>query len=214
VDGYQKGVESAKRAADDSLKVANVSLQTMLNAQDALVAQAQNALKAVQTSGVEKLALDAARATLAAYQKTEAATLEGLQSAVAGLSKTAEAVALGAAQQGLRFAMANVRDVDVARSAVELAGKGAEGIMDVGGWVVEHTVNILNVKSVDITGDFRGMCVGSSELSARVRGTFAEQAVDFSVDFLPGKGEDFVKGLFRKLMDDVKSGLIDLGKKV
>ena len=165
----------------------------------------------MQTSGVEQVASNAAKKALADFQAAEVGILKGLQQAVDTLAQSAEAVAFGAATAGLNVARANIKDLDVARSAVKLAGEGADGVLDAGNWLVAHAVNVLNIKNVDIKGDLRGMALKGAQLSADVQGTFAEQPIHFSVDFLPGKGEEFAKRLFEKLMGDAKAGLLKIG---
>lgn len=213
VEAYKKGVETARTTADDTLRAANGTLAETQHAQDALVAQVQSALTLARSSSAEKRVADAAKGALRDFQRAEAKVLAGLQAAVNALAQSAEAVAFGAANVGLKVAMANTKDVDVAKAAVEVAKESGDAVMDAGDWVVDHAVNILNLRTVTLSGDLRATCLSQASLKAHVEGTFAEQPVDFTVDFLPGKGEEMVKALFKRLMDDIKSGVMKIAKK-
>jgi hypothetical protein len=212
VNSYQQLVNDARTTANASLNTANLAVQETQHAQDQLVDKADNALQLVQSSGIEKHAADAATGLLKDYQIAEAKLLAKLSKAVDDLADTAEAAALKLAQAGLAVAQANTKDVDLARAAITEGAKASGQVMDAAGWMMDHTGNILNLRSVTLTGDFRGMAIGSSELSAQVVGTFAEHDINFAVDFTPGKGEEMAKRVFQRLLDDMKSGLLKIAK--
>jgi hypothetical protein len=214
IDAYTQGVNDAKRNAEASINLANMTLQSTITTQNALVTQAEAALKNVQTSSNELHTLQLAQATLSNFQDAEAKTIAGLQNAVNGLARSSEAITFNAANAGLAVAKTNTNDVAVARSALQYADTATEAVLDVGQWVTNHEGNILNIRSVDVTGDLRGLCAQGSVLKAHIVGTFAEQNVDFNCDFIPksGGGEEFVKRVFKILLDDMKEGLLKIAK--
>ena len=204
---YQQGVDAAKAAADGALKLANGTLQETINTQNALVAQAENALKFVQNASNELHLMDIANKALQDFQTVENKTLGVLQAGISALAKCAEKVAFDAANAGLAIARANTKDIDIAKAAVKAAGDSTDEVMKAGAWVVAHTANILNIRTIEVTGDLRGLCQQGTELKAHIEGTFAEKEVNFSIDFLPGKGEELVKAVFQKFLKDIKAGL-------
>ncbi|KAK3332264.1 hypothetical protein B0T19DRAFT_482573 [Cercophora scortea] len=210
IQAYQQGVDAARQTADATLNAANATLQQTITTQNALVQTAQNTLDYIQNGGPEKLASDAARSALETFQKAEAAVLSALQAAVDGLAQTTEAIAYKTADAAFRAAVAATHDIDIARQALEVAGQSADAVLQAGKWLVDHTVNILDVESVEVKGDFRAMCARESALEARVKGTFAGREVDLEVEFYPKQGEEFVKRVFGMLIEKVKSGLIKL----
>lgn len=192
------------------MAAANGTLAATRATQDQLVAAAGSALTLVQTSGVEQQLANTAKQALSAYQAAGAGVLQGLQAAFDRLASTAEAAAFGAANASLQLAQANTKDINLAKSAVDFAGKGANGVLDAGNWVASHSLNILNIRSVDVSGDLRGLLQQGKELNAHVVGTFAEKNVDVSVNFSPGKGEEMAKNLFQQLMNDVDKGVMKI----
>ncbi|KAI9804315.1 MAG: hypothetical protein M1833_007122 [Piccolia ochrophora] len=210
VSFYEGEVETARATADGTLQLANATLQGTINVQDGVVQQAQNALDLVSDAGTELHLIQLALAALQTFQAASERTLAGLQSAVDALGQSAEFVAFSAANEALAIARANVKDLDIARSAMETARQGTDAILDMGSWMVSNAVNILNVTSVEVTGDLRGLAQEGSKLSARVVGTFAGENVDFSCEFLPAQGEEFVKRVFTQLLDDAKAGILKI----
>ena len=140
----------------------------------------------------------------------EEGVLQGLQKSVDALATSAEYLAFNAANTGLKIAQANTKDLDLARSVVHLADDAADAVLDASAWVTAHTFNTLNLKSVELSGDLRGLLKNSTEFKAHVVGTFAEQSIDFSVDFTPGQGEKLAEQVFQKLMADAKSGVLKI----
>ncbi|KAL8872337.1 MAG: hypothetical protein Q9174_002021 [Haloplaca sp. 1 TL-2023] len=207
---YEKDLEIARGAANGAMSAANSTLQTTINVQNAAVSDAEKLLDNVQTAGKELQARNLAQKALAEYQAAETKVLNGLQSAVNALAQCAEKVAFDAANAALQIARANVKDVDIAKAAVEFAKTGVDAVLDVGSWVVQHAFNILNIRMIEVTGDLRGLCKQGTQLKARVVGTFAEQNVDFTLDFTPAKGEQMAKDVFQKLMNDVKAGVLKI----
>ena len=211
---YQSDLDDARKAADAALNATNGALQTTINVQNGLVHTAETALNTVQTAGKELQDSNIAKKALQDFQKAEDVVLNGLSADVTGLMKCGEKVAFDAANAGLNIARANTKDLDVAKSALTFAEHSTDEVMDAGAWVVKHTVNILNIKKVELTGDLRGLCQKGTRLQAHIVGTFAEQNVDFSVDYTPAQGEEMVKGVFQKLMGDMKSGALSIVKKL
>ncbi|KAI4193575.1 MAG: hypothetical protein LQ350_008251 [Teloschistes chrysophthalmus] len=209
---YEQDLAVARRAAEGALSAANSTLQATINAQNSLVADAERALNTVQTAGKELQDTGIAQRALAEYQAVEAKILSGLQSAVDGLAQCAEKIAFDSADAALKVARANVKDVDIAKAAVEFARTGTDAVLDAGNWVVQHAFNILNIRIIEITGDLRGLCKEGTKLQARIVGTFAEQAVELNMEFLPAKGEEMCKEVFRRLIEDVKGGVLKIKK--
>ncbi|KAM3416886.1 hypothetical protein BST61_g8474 [Cercospora zeina] len=194
--------------ADETLGTAQRILEDATAAQDKLVAIANNALDTVRTNGPQKSAFDLADRTLREFQKAEYELLGGLQEAFDKLGSTAEKIALDQAQALLDFALANTKDVDIAKRAIEWAGSAAKDILGAYNWTVANAMNILNLREIKISGDLRALVKQNKPLKASVHGTFAGQKVDFDVEFFPGKGADFAHSVFTRLFDDVKSGLL------
>ena len=178
--------------------------------QNSLVTQVNNALIAVQTTGDELHLAQFTKKALDDFQAAEAKVLAGLQAAVKALAQSTEAIALGAANTGLAFARANVKDIDIAKNAMEKAREAGKAALDMGNWLAKNTFNILYLKSVDVTGDLRGLCKQGTELKAHIVGTLAGHDVDFSCGFLPAQGEELVKRVFERLLADVKSGVLKI----
>lgn len=98
-----------------------------------------------------------AKKTQGYFQKVETGISAGLQAVVVRLAKS-EGVAFATANAGLSVAKANTKDIDIARSAIKFADTATDSVMDVGCWMLEHEMNILNIKTVELSGDLRG-CV-------------------------------------------------------
>ncbi|KAI9858320.1 MAG: hypothetical protein M1824_004340 [Vezdaea acicularis] len=107
-------------------------VQETINVQNILVTQANNALTAVQTAGNELHLAQFAKKALDDFQAAEAKVLSGLQAAVKALAQSAEAIAFGAANTVLAFARANVKDIDIAKNAMEKAREASEAALDMG----------------------------------------------------------------------------------
>ena len=180
--------------------------------QNDLVSKAATVLNTVSTAGQELHDSNFAKKALDDFLKAEDKILDGLSTAITELANCTEKVAFDAADAGVKIARANTKDIDIAKSALKYADEGTEGIMDAGDWVVNHTFNILNIKSIEATGDLRGLCQQGTSLQAHIVGTFAEENVDFSVAFYPAQGEEMVKNVFAKLMKDMKDGILNIGK--
>jgi hypothetical protein len=140
---------------------------------------------------------------MADYQRKEDQVLTSLCTDFAALAQCAEKVNLDAAPAELKVAQANVKDIEISASAMQVAETGSDGVLEAGAWLASHTVNILNTKSVAVNGDLRVLCKEGSRLNAHAVEAFAER-VEFSVEFLPRKRVDFFEGVFGKLMGDLK----------
>ena len=207
IDAYEAVVQTARQTGQGAINWAYQSLHNTESAWNSIIAAAQATASNV-LHGVEWLALDAAGNALAAYSAAEGAVLAGLQDAIDRVGVTAEAAAFGAANGALALAQANTKDLQLAKDAVDLAGKSGKGFLDAGNWIVSRGVNILNIKTVTLDGDLRALIEAGKELNAHVVGTFAEQNVDFNIPFTPGKGEEMTQRLFHRVMDDTDHGAL------
>lgn len=214
INFYQADLNAARATADATLSGAQGGLQQTISIQDGLVAKASSVLNTVSTVGQELQNSNIAKKAIDDFQIAEAGVLSTLSAAVTGLANCAEKAAFDTANAGLSIARANSKDLDVARSALRFAEEGTDAVIDVGGWVIKHTVNILNIQTVEVTGDLRGLCKEGTELKAHVVGTFADNQVDFSVEFLPAKGEELCKRVFERVMGDVKAGVVRVKKEL
>ena len=212
VNFYQNGLTTARQAADAALSTANAGLQTTISVQTNLVNQAATALNIAETASQELQASNIAKKALADYHSASAADLNGLSTAVNGLATCAQKVAFDAATTGLALAQANVADIDIAKSALTHAEEDTDSVIEVGDWFVSHTVDILNIQKMELTGDLRGLMKEGTKLKIRLVGSFADEDVDFNVDYEVGRGEEMVKEVFGTLMGNVKAGLLKVGK--
>lgn len=209
---YQDDLNAARSTADATLAGAKAGMQETTNVQNDFVNKATTVLNTVQNAGKELQDSNLAKKAFQDFQKAENIVLNGLSTAITGLMNCGEKVAFDTATSSLNIANANTKDIDIAKSALKFADEGTDAVLDVGGWVVKHTLNILNIKSVEVTGDLRGLCKQGTELKAHIEGTFADNNIDFSVDFVPVQGEEMVKRVFAKLMGDVKAGVMSIKK--
>ena len=156
VSFYEGRLNDARRIADGAIGVAGSTLETTRNVQNGLVSGAEGALNTVKTASKELQNTKITQKILDDFQAASQRVLSGLQEAVNVLAQCAEKVAFDTADMGLKVARANVKDIDIAKAAVNVAKEGTEAVLDVGNWIVQHAFNILNIRLLELKGDLRG----------------------------------------------------------
>ena len=199
-------LSTAQSTATSILSTAHSTLQSVAAGQAAIIKEAQSFLDATLTRGVEKLTFDTAKQALDTFAATVVAVLSGLRSAVSQSYYGVEAVAFRSAKNTLLLAEWNVREVNIARAALDLAREWADDVGEVARWVENHQGEVLQVKGVEVWGALRAACVQKGYLDVRVWGTFAGEEVDVKIELTPKKGEEFVKRLVGRLLEGLRRG--------
>jgi hypothetical protein len=205
ITAAQASLTVARQAADASIAAANATFKQTQTAQTALVAATQEAVtKAGQ--GVEAASLDSARLALQRYLDAQATVIASLNVAITAVKNGAEAAALQSAQTALADAQKNVKDIDVARAALDAAQTVGEAVTEAAEWIDNNVVDILDIRTIQVEADLRGVVQQGTKLTANISGTFAKKDVEFSMDFQIGGGDQLCKDIFNKFMADIQSG--------
>jgi len=206
VNVAQDALDAAKKAGEAAMDVANKALAVTKDAQGALITAAQKELDDAKKECDQSKAWNAAKDVLTAYMNTEATLLEATAKAVTELASCAEKLAYDAAVAAVTIARSATKEIDLAKSAVSTVEGATNEMAALGSWMVKNVGNIFNVRKIELSGSLKGATAKPPvPLSAKIDAVFADKEVDFSVEFTPGKAEDFLKSIFDKIMGDVKA---------
>ena len=190
------------------MDVANKALDETQKAQNALISASQIELDNAKKECDQSRAWEAAKVVLTAYINTEASLLEVVAKAVTDLESCAEKLAYDAAVAGIAVARSATKEVDLTKSAVSAVEDAADEIAALGTWMAKNVGNIFNVTKVALSGSLQGATAKPAvPLHAEIDGVFADKQVHLSGDFTPGQAEDFLKGIFEKILAEVKADL-------
>ena len=209
----EDALEAAKKAGDATLHDLEGALDKTTKAQNALIDAAEKDLAAAQKECNESKLWTAATKALDTFIQTKATLIADADKAVAALDHCAEKIAYDAATATLAVARAGTKEINVVNDALKLAQDAGDAVAKVGTWMVDHTGNVFNITQVTVRGKLSAGRDGKA-LRIAFKGTFAGKPINEEFDFTPGKAEDMLKVVFRKLMEDVKNDIVGLVKKI
>ncbi|KAJ5113909.1 hypothetical protein N7456_002443 [Penicillium angulare] len=107
-------LDGVQKVKTEALNVARAGLDTVRDAQNAMIQTAVDALHAVETASDELRVFDGARSALEDAEGLSQGATSGAQEAVDGLSKCGEFIAFDAAEAALWFAQNNTSELNLA----------------------------------------------------------------------------------------------------
>lgn len=131
--------------------------------------------------------------------------LSNAQEAVNGLASCTEFVAFDVAEGALKFAKENVRELNLARHAVNFAEEAVDIGLDLGKWLATNAGQLLDVQKIEFSGSLQGLVGNGPPSKAYVAGIVVGQPFDVSIEWSPGFNlVKFIKELFDKLWELIK----------
>ncbi|WWC70419.1 uncharacterized protein I206_104370 [Kwoniella pini CBS 10737] len=223
----EKVVEGPGYAAAKSvMSEAQVILATAQSSSDTLISEAEadiilaeteaknmidiasDALKKIRETGDEVTNSAAAQALWKAAVDAAADQAKKVDRLLHEIETSIEEVELKIAQVALDALQASADTALIAASkAVGTAGIFGDTILDASQWIVDHAF-ILKIEKIKVTGDLSALTLRGGSLSCAINGTFANDPFAFTLDFAPGKTDDFVHTIYLTLMDKTKRGEI------
>lgn len=198
-DALQDGINATVAAA----KKLESALEIVKHLGNSTLDTAENAVKLVQTSGIEKLAFDGAQNSLDLAQKVADGSIKALQATVNGLEKSAEFLLFTASSDALDLIKKHIKDLDPERLVVDAKYDAELVIEDVAKKIIEGIENLLAVKSVTISGELSsGSRKGS--LEAEIVVVIEKKTYTYSLDFDLGDSGNFLSMLWAAVWKDLK----------
>ena len=189
------------------------ALETTKKVQDELIRKAEADLQEAKSGCDHSKAWDAAKAALKAFTDAEAEMVAEADRAIVALESCAEKLAYESTMAALNVARAGTKEIELARHAVSLVEEGVDGLADLGTWMVKHTGNIFNIRSIKLSGTL-GKSMGNAPLVAAIEGVFADKEVSFEVDFVPGRAEEMMKAAFVHIVEELKKDAASFVKSI
>lgn len=209
IDLYEKKLREAERDAEKTLDGLNSTLATVKADEQKKVDEASEKLDAARTRSRELFESENARKALDAAREAAERELSDLKATFDAVSKCVEAVAFDVASAAVQTARGLTAGIDIARSTLHDAEIATGAILDLGDYLVNRALGVLDIRNVHITGHLEGLCNRSSKLTAHLDGTVASEDFSTDLEFTPGKGDELIKAVFRAILDRVDDKSID-----
>jgi hypothetical protein len=186
---------AAKSSGSGAISAAQQAVVDADKASAAVLSAAQDTLTKVQQSG--QAAIQASSKALTDFKNARAAIIKAAQDAVDGLIKSGEYLAFQAASNAFAIAKSSTHELDFSQAALDAADKLAGGLLDVAQWIAVHTVTLVNIRDVTLSGQFGHVAAGGgAPIDAVIKGSIAGK--DFSINqaFDPRHTADFINKIF------------------
>lgn len=194
-DGIEATVTAAKKLEDALQKVKQLGNSTLDAAKDAL--------KLVQTSGLEQLAFDGAQKSLDLAQKVADGSIKALQATVNGLEKSAEFLLFTASSDALDLIKKHIKDLDPERLVVDAKYTAEFAIEGLAKDIVEGIETLLAVKSVNISGELSSGLKEES-LKAEIVVVIDKKTTTYNFDFHLADSGSLLSTLWAAVWNDLK----------
>ncbi|KZT52898.1 hypothetical protein CALCODRAFT_458663 [Calocera cornea HHB12733] len=213
IKAAQGALDAAKSGGAITLSAAQETLKGVDTATAGAVKAAQASVDGLGKCS-EAVAFTAAEGALAGFKRANDAAFAAATKALSEITGCAEKIAFDAATAGLDAAKHASIGLDAADGALKLAEDGGELALDAAKWAVDHAASLCDITVIHLSGSLRGILglTGKVEkpLTAHVEGQAAGHAFSWDGTFDPRKTADFIKGVFEKLWNDIKSEAIKL----
>ncbi|KAF3184272.1 hypothetical protein TWF751_000251 [Orbilia oligospora] len=202
-------LEAAKITGKAAIDGASSTLQGVIIAQNGLIDSAQQGLQFTKTAGNELKIWKLAEEALDRYLKESNELISGLQRGVDGLLQTAEYIAFTTAQKALQIAKENIGDMDLLRKGVDAVEKGSQTGLRIAQWAAKALGNLFDIETIIMTAQL-GALHKDGRFTARIMGDVANKRVDFTTEFTLGDAKEFVEGIFKKLWNEIETGILSI----
>ncbi|KAH9934494.1 uncharacterized protein BXZ73DRAFT_100684 [Epithele typhae] len=211
VELAKEALAAARKAAQDLIDAAQAGLTAADEESKEALDAAEAALEAVRY-GVEYGALEAAKEALEAYKNANEAAFDAARDAIDMVEDCAEYAAFEAAQAMLDAAKAAAKTaIEGLKKALELAQQLEDVALEVGQWLADQALELVDIERMELSGTLRGM-VGMSgkggPFSVDVRYILMGKAGSFHGTIDLSDIVSFIVSLFNQMLKEVEGKLL------
>jgi hypothetical protein len=187
-------LETTKGTGSRMIEGAEHTLKLTDQATDQVVNAAESTLSGVKNTGPQ--AIDAVRGAIDRFKNANEAAFKNAQKAIDDLATSLEYVAFWAAESTLSAAQSASAALDAANATLEAAKKAAGGILWLAEWIATHSVTLVNVREVNLSGQISHAARGDA-MGAVVKGTIAGKDFSLNEKFDPRHVKEFIDSIFQ-----------------